>query len=255
PDHVRVGEQAGAARRVEAGDDQHRGLLRGSADDAARVRSVDVLPAGRDWCRPAHEGAQCSIKGSRRGQHAAAHQPVRGPTSYGKMATSMGRLCKFVLVAMVLVAATGSAWAQAQPQSSSSGDDLARARTHFEAGRALHKPGNYTEALREFAAGYQLAPRPAFLLNLGQCYRMLDDLGKAREMYQRYLREAPAGDPERAQAQQVLVEIDKQIAERPSSLPALKELPAPTRTTKPEPPRPATPPASVAPAPATNALT
>ena len=93
-------------------------------------------------------------------------------------------------------------------------DDIARARTHFEAGRALYQLGNYNEALREFAAGHQLAPRPQFLLNLGQCYRKLDDLGKAREMYQRYLHDAPSSDPERPQAQQILAEIDRQIADR-----------------------------------------
>ena len=92
-------------------------------------------------------------------------------------------------------------------------DPVTRARTHFEAGRALYQLGNYNEALREFAAGYQLAPRPQFLLNLGQCYRKLDDLPNAREMYQRYLHDAPASDPERPQAQQILAEIDKQIAD------------------------------------------
>ncbi|MDB4964368.1 MAG: hypothetical protein JWN44_57 [Myxococcales bacterium] len=128
----------------------------------------------------------------------------------------MGRLPKIVLAAALLVAC-GSARAQAQAPGQA-GDDVARARTHFEAGRALYQLGNYTEAVREFAAGYQLAPRPQFLLNLGQCYRKLDDLTKAREMYQRYLRDAPASDPERAQAQAVLVEIDKQIAERPVAM-------------------------------------
>ena len=131
----------------------------------------------------------------------------------------MGRLRKIVLVAVVLLTA-GSAWAQTQ--SRPAGDDLARARTHFEAGRALFHLGNYTESVREFAAGYQLAPRPLFLFNLGQCYRKLDDLTKAREMYQRYLRDAPPSDPERVEAQDELVEIDKLIAARPSPPPPKK---------------------------------
>jgi len=95
-----------------------------------------------------------------------------------------------------------------------SNDDISRARTHFEAGRALYQLGNYNEALREFAAGYQLAPRPQFLLNLGQCYRKLDDLINARLMYERYLKDAPATDPERPQAEQILAEIEKQIADQ-----------------------------------------
>ena len=105
---------------------------------------------------------------------------------------------------LVLAALACAAAAHAQ-----SDDTVARARTHFEAGRALYQLGNYDEALREFAAGYQLAPRPQFLLNLGQCYRKLDDLQKARAMYQRYLHDAPSSDAERDQAQQILAEIDR----------------------------------------------
>jgi len=114
-----------------------------------------------------------------------------------------------------------------------SNDDISRARTHFEAGRALYQLGNYDEALREFAAGYELAPRPQFLLNLGQCYRKLDNLEQARAMYQRYLHDAPVSDPERAQAQQILAEIDRQIADKQAAAAAAAAPPptAPTGTT------------------------
>src|SRR3954467_11063977 len=101
----------------------------------------------------------------------------------------MARLRPLALVVMVLACA-GHAQAQTD-------DPVASARTHFEAGRALYQLGNYNDALREFAAGYELAPRPQFLLNLGQCYRELDDLQHAREMYQRYLHDAPPTDAER----------------------------------------------------------
>ena len=114
-----------------------------------------------------------------------------------------------------------------------SNDDISRARTHFEAGRALYQLGNYDEALREFAAGYELAPRPQFLLNLGQCYRKLENLEQARAMYQRYLHDAPVSDPERAQAQQILAEIDRQIADKQAAAAAAAAPPptAPTGTT------------------------
>jgi hypothetical protein len=144
------------------------------------------------------------------------------------MAASMARLRHIALVVMVLACA-----ARAQAQSE---DPVARARTHFEAGRALYQLGNYNEALREFAAGYELAPRPQFLLNLGQCYRKLDDLANARAMYQRYLHDAPASDPERSQAQQILAEIDQQIADKQAA----------------SAPPPVTTPPTVAAAPATN---
>lgn len=114
---------------------------------------------------------------------------------------------RHIAVTVAVLACAGAARAQNDEQT-------ARARTHFEAGRALYQLGNFDEALREFAAGYQLVPKPQFLLNLGQCYRKLDDLQKAREMYQRYLHDAPATDPERPQAEQILVEIDRQIADK-----------------------------------------
>jgi Tfp pilus assembly protein PilF len=142
------------------------------------------------------------------------------------MAPSMARLRHIALVVMVLACA-GRAQAQSE-------DPVARARTHFEAGRALYQLGNYNEALREFAAGYQLAPRPQFLLNLGQCYRKLDDLANARAMYQRYLHDAPASDPERPQAQQILAEIDQQIADKQAaSAPPPTVTAPPTQTASP----------------------
>jgi hypothetical protein len=139
----------------------------------------------------------------------------------------MVRLRHTVLVLAVLACA---ARAQAQQE-----DPVARARTHFEAGRALYQLGNYNEALREFAAGYQLAPRPQFLLNLGQCYRKLDDLANARGMYQRYLKDAPPSDPERPQAEQILAEIEKQIADREaaSAPPPVAAAPPSTATSAP----------------------
>ena len=114
---------------------------------------------------------------------------------------------RHTVLALAMLACAARAQAQAE-------DPVSRARTHFEAGRALYQLGNYDEALREFAAGYQLAPRPQFLLNLGQCYRKLDDLINARLMYERYLKDAPATDPERPQAEQILAEIEKQIADQ-----------------------------------------
>ncbi len=123
----------------------------------------------------------------------------------------MVRLRHRVVIVAALACAATLARAQPLPQND---DPVTRARTHFEAGRALYQLGNYNEALREFAAGYQLAPRPQFLLNLGQCYRKLDDLTNARSMYMRYLHDAPPTDPERPQAEQILAEIDKQIAEQ-----------------------------------------
>jgi tetratricopeptide (TPR) repeat protein len=118
---------------------------------------------------------------------------------------------------MVLALLAGRAQSQA-PSTAPTGteDALQRARMHFEAGRALYKLGNFTEAAREFGSGYELAPRPGFLLNLGQCYIALRDLPKAREMYQRWLHDAPDNDPERRQAEDILAEIERKLAAQPA---------------------------------------
>jgi tetratricopeptide (TPR) repeat protein len=109
-----------------------------------------------------------------------------------------------VLVALSL---HGAAWADQS-------DEESRARTHYAAGKALYGLGNYSDALRELLVGYSLVPKPQFLLNIGQCYRRLDDPVKAREMYKKYLDEVPADDRERPQVDELIVELDRQIEER-----------------------------------------
>src|SRR5947207_10630860 len=74
-----------------------------------------------------------------------------------------------------------------------------RARGHYEIGLGLYRLGDYRGALKEFAAGYELAPRPGFLLNLGQTYRRLGRLGRARDLYKQFLAAAPGNDPQRSQ--------------------------------------------------------
>jgi tetratricopeptide (TPR) repeat protein len=129
-----------------------------------------------------------------------------------------------------------------------SDDDLARARTYFEAGRAHYALGNYSEALVQFTAGYQLAPaRHEFLINLGVTYRRLRQLDRAKQMFERYLLVAPTG-PERGAAQRNLAEIaalertapqPTAVPERPPSLPlAATALPPPQPIVAPEQPAP-----------------
>jgi tetratricopeptide (TPR) repeat protein len=91
-------------------------------------------------------------------------------------------------------------------------ETLQQAKTHFEAGRALYQLGRYDDAVREFTAGHQLVPRPQFLLNLGQCYRKLDDLEAARDMYRRFLAEVAVDDPQRPEAEEVLQVIERGLA-------------------------------------------
>jgi tetratricopeptide (TPR) repeat protein len=95
-----------------------------------------------------------------------------------------------------------------------SADDLARGRTHFEAGQAMYQLGRYAEAAREFSASYALTQKTALILNIGSCYRKLGDLTAAREVFSKFLSEAPAQDPYRPQVVRLLAEIDADLAKQ-----------------------------------------
>jgi tetratricopeptide (TPR) repeat protein len=113
---------------------------------------------------------------------------------------------------------------------------MKEAQTHFRAGKAQYELGNYDAAIHEFAAGYALAPRPEFLINLAQAYRRAGDPVRAREMFVKYLEKAPPAAPERAQVEKMLAELEEQLAQQ-------QPKPAP----KLEPPVPVSEPALVAP--------
>jgi hypothetical protein len=114
---------------------------------------------------------------------------------------------------------------------------LTRARAHFEAGRALYTLGRYEEALPEFVAGYQLFPRPEFLLDIAQCHRRLSHVAQARTMYQQFLVETYAGDPR-------IPEVKRLLSELPQTPPTPP--PAQAQTQTPPQPAPAQPQAAPA---------
>jgi tetratricopeptide (TPR) repeat protein len=121
--------------------------------------------------------------------------------------------------------------ARAQAQSA---DDVSRAKTHFEAARALYSLGNYESALREFTSGYSLVPKPRFLLNIGHCHRKLAQYDKARDAYQRFLAEVPADDPDRAEAQRYLTEVENTPTPTPTPVVTpVASTPSPVITTAP----------------------
>jgi tetratricopeptide (TPR) repeat protein len=108
------------------------------------------------------------------------------------------------------------------------------ARSHYDRGKALAAAGNLADAYREFEAGYNADPRPAFLFNMGEAARSMGDAVKARAAYERFLAVEPSGETADT-ARKRLAEL------RPAAAPA----PAPRPTTVP-PPHPITvPPPSV----------
>jgi hypothetical protein len=67
------------------------------------------------------------------------------------------------------------------------------AKQHFVRGQKLAAEGRCSDALPEFEAGYALSKRPLFLFNIAECARKTGELARARDNYERYLREDPNG--------------------------------------------------------------
>ncbi len=130
--------------------------------------------------------------------------------------------------AVVVVVAVASAAAPARAE-----DPQARARAHYEIGLGMYQLGNYDGAVREFTAGYALAGRPEFLINLGQAYRKLHELDRAREMFEQYLSRAPADAPDRAQVRALIAEVEAERAAAPPAPPPV--VPAPPALLAPPP--------------------
>jgi tetratricopeptide (TPR) repeat protein len=114
------------------------------------------------------------------------------------------------VVAVGLWAGGAHSQSQSQSQSSDGEGDLRRARQHFVNGKEAFEGKRYRAAFQEFQAGYEIDPRPGFLLDMGHAARRLGELDKARALYHQFLLVAPAGDGRRV-AEHFLGEIDSQL--------------------------------------------
>jgi tetratricopeptide (TPR) repeat protein len=108
-------------------------------------------------------------------------------------------------------------------------DESAEAKVHFQAGSTHYQLKQYSEAIREFAAGYALSPRPEFLINLGQAYRGAGDLPQALNMFKQYLEKAPANAKPRAQVEQLVRQLEQQIKDEAEQKPPAKPADAPLK--------------------------
>jgi hypothetical protein len=148
----------------------------------------------------------------------------------------MGRMW----VALLLVAAWSGAWAQPP-------DIQEQARAHFEAGHAMFRLERYADAAREFQAGYDLVPKPRFLLNLGHALRRMGLHDRAKATYEKFLASVPADDPDRTEAIGYLAEVTRKlgpplVAPPPVVVPPPRSEPPPPRSEPPPPVTPAEPP-------------
>jgi Tfp pilus assembly protein PilF len=125
-------------------------------------------------------------------------------------------------------------------------EDAEAGRRYFKRGQELLKANDYRGALKAFEAGNAAAPRVGFLLNIGNCYRKLGELAKAREYYWHFLDAAPQDHPSRLAVKEYLQAM-KQIEADGVSMDA-----SPTKKTSPPlapPPEPAAPAHAAAPVP------
>ena len=115
-----------------------------------------------------------------------------------------------------------------------------QAKLHHRAGESLYLLGRYSEALREFQAGYALTPRPEFLLNLGQVYRKLGDPRAAIGMFEKFLLSTTEGDPRRSAVADVLKQLHTEASAQASAAPPAPPTPSvatEVRVAAPAPPR------------------
>lgn len=86
-----------------------------------------------------------------------------------------------------------------------------RARQLFELGRQRFEAGDLEQAIDAFQEGYQLDPRPEFLLNLAQSYRALGRRREAIDHFERFIAAAP-DHPLRPAAERTLAELRREEA-------------------------------------------
>jgi hypothetical protein len=115
-----------------------------------------------------------------------------------------------------------------------SAEKVKRAQAYFQAGRAFYQAAQFEEAIHQFEAGYAIVPKAEFLLNIGQAERRLFRPERARTALLRYLAEASPDAPNRAEAKELLSEVEHALAiAQPSSIPA--PTPAPVAVAAPSP--------------------
>jgi len=94
-------------------------------------------------------------------------------------------------------------------QGTARAEDAEAGRRNFKRGQDLLKANDYRGAVKAFEAGYAAAPRVGFLLNIGNCYRKLGELSKAREHYWRFLDAAPKDHPSRPAVMEYLRQMEQ----------------------------------------------
>jgi tetratricopeptide (TPR) repeat protein len=87
------------------------------------------------------------------------------------------------------------------------------ARAAFKRAEVHFSLGEFGAALRFYGEAYRQDPRPAFLFNIAQCYRMLKRYERALFHYQQYLVRRPDA-PNRADVQQLVASCKAELSKK-----------------------------------------
>jgi len=116
----------------------------------------------------------------------------------------------FAVLCLALLAPPAAAAPKNAPDPAASARE--EAKQHFALAEAALAANRYDEAIAEYRAAYELVPRPGFLFNLGQAYRLKGDSRSALDFYKKYLAADPKGKAAPIAAIQIR-ELTKKVAE------------------------------------------
>ncbi|RKI63811.1 tetratricopeptide repeat protein [Corallococcus sp. AB049A] len=88
-------------------------------------------------------------------------------------------------LALALALGTPSLAVAAEDPAVTAAEDAAREK--FSEGNLAYDLGEFDRALKAFSEAYRLKPLPAFLFNIAQCHRQLNNPSRAAFFYRRYL--------------------------------------------------------------------
>jgi len=91
---------------------------------------------------------------------------------------------------------------------------LVEARDHMERGQSYYLQGRFSEAAAEFEAAHTARPFAAFLYNAGISYQNGGNLGRAVDLFTRYLSASDADAADRAEVEARIAVMQATISER-----------------------------------------
>lgn len=128
---------------------------------------------------------------------------------------------RWLVVTLLLFGATSAVAQEEEAEPSSAMED--RARAYFMLGRSHYDAGEYAEAVEQFEAAYEIAPRVELLYNLYQSHQRLGQLEPAIDYLERYLEEGEIDDSERPLLEARLANHREALAEERAAAAAEEE--------------------------------